>query len=78
MLLDCCLLVAELVFAIKPTHNLVRIGKTREVRLKYDYPNAILCLCTMLLYVIKFYIQGQVGVIVMGASVCFFIVLLVI
>jgi hypothetical protein len=62
MLLDCCLLVAELLFDIKPTclTNLIRIGKTREVRLEYDYPNAILSLCTMLLYVIKFYIQGQV------------------
>ena len=62
MLLDCCLLVAELLFSIKPTRltNLIRIGKTREVRLEYDYPNAILSLCTMLLCVIKFYIQGQV------------------
>ncbi len=62
MLLDCCLLVADLVFAIKPAclTNLIRIGKMREVRLEYDHTNAILSLCTMLLYVIKFYIQGQV------------------
>ena len=62
MLLDCCLLVADLVFAIKPAclTNIIWIGKTREVRLEYDHQNTILSLCTMLLYVIKFYIQGQV------------------
>ncbi len=62
MLLDCCLLVADLLFAIKPAclTNLIWIDKTREVRIEYDHPNAILSLCTMLLYVIKFYIQGQV------------------
>ncbi len=54
MLLDCCLLVADLVFAIKPAclTNLIRIGKMLEVRLEYDHFESLhyVVVCYKVLY----------------------------